>query len=186
MKTLLKLAVATVALVGLASLTGYAQDQVVTTAPPGASLGDVARQLRVQKAKTSKPAVVLTNDTLDAPKDDISATAAKKPSSDASSDLPKSDKHDAAYFREQQTKLQDRLDTDKRELDVLTQKLGQNNMQFYSNPQDSLTQQYTRGDIDKLTSQIDAKKQAIDDDQKAIDDLHELLRRENGDPGWLR
>ena len=47
-------------------------------------------------------------------------------------------------------------------------------------------QQYSRDDIDKLTADIDAKKQQIADDEKAIDDLHDQLRHEGGDPGWLR
>jgi SMC interacting uncharacterized protein involved in chromosome segregation len=82
--------------------------------------------------------------------------------------------------------LQGQLDTHKRELDVLQQKVGQNNMQYYPNPQDSLMQQYTRDDINKLNSDIAAKKKQIDDDQKAIDDLHDQLRQEGGDPAWLR
>jgi SMC interacting uncharacterized protein involved in chromosome segregation len=47
-------------------------------------------------------------------------------------------------------------------------------------------QQYSRGDIDKFTADIEAKKQQIAKDEKAIDDLHDQLRQEGGDPGWLR
>ena len=94
--------------------------------------------------------------------------------------------HDAEYFRSQLSSLQGRLDTDKRELNVLQQKLGQNQMQFYNDPNKSLLQQYSRDDIDKLTADIDAKKQKVADDEKAIEDLHDQLRREGGDPGWLR
>ena len=90
------------------------------------------------------------------------------------------------YRRSRLSKLQDRLDTDKRELDVLQQKLGQNQMQFYNDPNKSLQQEYSRGDINKLTAEIDAKKQQIADDEKAIDDLRDQLRHEGGDPGWLR
>jgi flagellar biosynthesis chaperone FliJ len=47
-------------------------------------------------------------------------------------------------------------------------------------------QQYTRSDINQLNQDIDAKKQQIADDEKAIEDLHDQLRHEGGDPGWLR
>ena len=69
---------------------------------------------------------------------------------------------------------------------MLQQKLGQNQMQYYPDPNKSLLQQYSRDDINKLTADIDAKKQQVADDEKAIEDLHDQLRHEGGDPGWLR
>jgi hypothetical protein len=50
----------------------------------------------------------------------------------------------------------------------------------------SLLQQYSRDDINKFTTDIDAKKQQIADDEKAIEDLRDQLRHEGGDPSWLR
>ena len=82
--------------------------------------------------------------------------------------------------------MKSRLEEHQRELDVLTQKLGQNKMQYYDDPNKSLQQQYSREDVDKLKSGIDAKQQQVDADNKAIDDLRDQLRHENGDPGWLR
>ena len=166
---------------------GYAQDQPASSEP---SLGDIAKQIKAQKSsKETKPARVMTNDTIAGGEDKpFGAAPAKKPSDEnppqgpANPDKP----HDEAYFRSEHGKLQDRLDTHKRELEVLQQKLGQNQEQYYPNPQDSMTQQYTRKDINKLTDDINAKKQQIDNDQKALDDLRDLLRREGGDPGWLR
>jgi len=188
MNTRVKVCVWTCAWVCLAVGTGYAQQ---ATASKDTSLGDIARQIKAEKAKESKtkPTLVLTNDTI-ARSDTtpgFNASSAKKNSSEAAPDDSSSaEKHDAEYFRSHQKRLEDQLQTHQRELSVLQQKLGQNQMQYYPNPQDSLMQQYTRGDIDKLTAQIDAKKQQIDDDEKAIDDLREQLRREGGDPGWLR
>lgn len=82
--------------------------------------------------------------------------------------------------------LKAKLETHQRELGVLQQKLGQNKMQYYNDPNKSLQQQYSRQDIDKLKSEIDAKQLDVDADNKAIDDLHDKLRHEGGDPGWLR
>jgi hypothetical protein len=173
--------------------TGYAQeksDSQQITEAKDPSLGDVARQLKARKAKLPKPVMVITNDNIGtltagaeiAPSPqvkDIAKPAAERPTAPAPA-------HDEAYFRSRMSELQNQLDVHKRELAVLQQKLGQNQVQYYPNPQDSLMQQYTRSDIDKLTAEIDAKKQQIADDEKAIEDLHEQLRHEGGDPGWLR
>jgi parvulin-like peptidyl-prolyl isomerase len=82
--------------------------------------------------------------------------------------------------------LQGNLDTHKRELDVLQQKLSQNQVQYYPDPNKTLQQLYSREDINKLTADIDAKKRQISDDEKAIEDLRDQLRRDGGDPAWLR
>jgi len=182
-------------LVGLVSAfmaagTIYAQEKAD---PNNTSLGDIARQLRAQKAKEPKPAMVITNDNLPAAQPGESGPSAVSQGKPPSATPPKdkdpegtSKAHDEAYFRSSLSKLQDQLDTHKRELNVLQQKLGQNDVQYYPNPQDSLMQQYTREDINKLAADIDAKKKQIADDEKAIENLHEQLRREGGDPSWLR
>ena len=47
-----------------------------------------------------------------------------------------------------------------------------------------MKQQYSRADLDKTQSQIDAKKQAVEKDKQAISDLEDELRRSGGEPGW--
>lgn len=171
----------------LAEVSGHAQQQADAN---GVSLGDIARQLKAQKAKEPKPVMVITNDNLPGSKEGSGFDATAKGKSSANAAPAGAEElapaHDEMYFRSHLSSLQSQLDTHKRELDVLQQKLGQNQMQYYPNPQDSLMQQYSRSDINKLTADIDAKKQQIADDEKAIDDLHEQLRREGGDPSWLR
>lgn len=173
--------------------TGYAQEksdsqQIIQARDP--SLGDVARQLKAQKAKLPKPVMVITNDNIAAltAGSEVAPSPQVKNAAKPASEGPTApaQAHDEAYFRAHMSELQNRLDIHKRELAVFQQKLGQNQVQYYPNPQDSLVQQYSRGDIDKLTADIDAKKQDIADDEKAIEDLHQQLRQENGDPGWLR
>ena len=172
----------------LAAVGMYGQQK---SDPNDTSLGDIARQIKAQKAKETKPAKVFTNDNISAPEDKASGVEVtskeKSPANSAPEGLGEPAKaHDAEYFRSQMSTLQGRLDTDKRELAVLQQKLGQNQMQYYPDPNKSLLQQYSREDIDKLTAEIDAKKQKVADDEKAIENLREQLRREGGDPGWLR
>ena len=185
MRTRVKAWLLGVVVVCLAAASGYAQDQPTASEPP---LGNIARQIKAQKSKEPKPVKVLTNDTIGASEDKPAGTESpkKNPTETAPVTPATSGKHDAAYFREKQSKIQDEMDTHKRELSVLQQKLGQNQTQYYANPQDSMMQQYTRSDINKLTDEINAKKQQIVDDQKAMDDLRDQLRQEGGDPGWLR
>jgi uncharacterized protein with LGFP repeats len=168
-------------------MSGYAQQKSDSS---DTSLGDIARKLKAQKSKEPKPALVITNDNLPATKNDseTSPTSKDKVSGDSvqkNSGEP-AEPHDEKYYRARLSKLQDQLDTDKRELDVTQQKLSQNQVQYYSNPQDSLMQQYSREDVNKLTSGVDEQKQKVAADEKAIEDLHDQLRHEGGDPDWLR
>src|SRR5208337_3162545 len=66
--------------------------------------------------------------------------------------------HGEKYYRERMSKLQDRLEIDQRELSVLEQKLGQNQMQYYPDPNKGLLQESgptAMSDIHKLQDQID-------------------------------
>ena len=187
MNTIAKSLVMGCVMVSLAAVSAMGQQKTSTT---DTSLGDLARQLNAQKASGPKPLKVFTNDNLVSPEDEAAAfnssSKDKKPATTAP-EAPKAQAHDETYYRSQLRSLKDKLDTDQRELDVLQQKLGQNQMQQYGNdPNKSLTQQYSREDINKLTADIDAKKQVVDDDNQAIEDQRNQLRQEGGDPGWLR
>jgi len=94
--------------------------------------------------------------------------------------------HNEKYFRKHMAELNASLELHKRELSVLQQKLSLGGPVYYNDPQKQMEQEYSRSDITKLTNQVDAKKQQIADDEKAIDDLRDQLRRDGGDPGWLR
>lgn len=94
--------------------------------------------------------------------------------------------HDEKYYRTKMKDLETQLDLHQRQLSVLQQKTGQNQMQFYADPQKTLNQEFTRADINKLTQDIDKKKQDIAADYDAMDALRDQLRREGGDPGWVR
>jgi hypothetical protein len=188
MKMVSKAMILGVTLAGLAAGIGYAQQ---TSDPNNPSLGDIARELRAQKAKESKPVRIITNDDLNNGGDDasgppVSARAKKPDNTTPPAKGAPAEVHDELYYRAKLSTLQDRLDTDKRELQVLQQKLSQNDMQYYPDPNKALQQQYTREDIKKLTADIDANKDQVADDEKAIEDLHDQLRQEGGDPGWLR
>lgn len=183
------------------SVLGFGQTHESTQTP---SLGELARQLKAQRAKSRPAARVFTNDNLLArpPEENLTPAAGtseapggqkeaakaerEQGAGAASSAKPSEGAHDEKYFRARMKDLQDTLDLHRRELAVLQQKLGQNQMQYYPDPNKTLMQQYSRADIKKLNDDIDKKQQQIADDEKAIDDLRDQLRREGGDPAWLR
>ena len=167
-----------------------------------ASLGDLARKVKAERTRvTPNPPKVFTNDNLPVrPRGEgptaatgMSATVAEQPGyktetapSSTPPQEPASEVHNEKYYRAKQKELQDRMDLHQRQLDVLQQKLSQNQLQYYPDPNKTLTQEYTRADVNKLNDDIQKKKDEIVADQKALDDLQDQLRREGGDPGWLR
>ena len=205
MKTDLKMCVLICTVACLAPGLGSGQQ-------PGASdnsLGDLARKVRAHKSKETKPARVITNDNIAAPSPESGVLAPalaagqnpsekkpEKPGGKAAAEAKEKgdthptpdtgEGHSEKYYRGRMSELQANLDMHKRELSVLQQKLNLDQTQYYNDPQKTLEQEYSRGDINKLTQGVDAKKQQIADDEKAINDLRDQLRRESGDPGWLR
>lgn len=187
---------------GLLAGLGLAQQQATPTPSPTPSLGELARKQREQREKTAqKPVKVFTNDNLPARPPSESATAAagsssttpekKESKSQASTTEEKSSEgpHDQAYYQKRMKELQDQLDLHTRELAVLQQKAGDQLQMFSTDPNKNLQQTSTpafAADAGKIQDQIAKKKDQIADDQKAMDDLRDQLRREGGDPGWLR
>ena len=155
------------------------------------SLADVARKLKAERAKSKlKPAKVFTNADLPAGPDWISIVGPSAPAGGrgqaGSEAVEPESRHGEAYYARAMGKLQAKLDLHRRELAVLQQKLNLAEPQYYPDPNKELMQQYSRSDINKLTDEIETKKHLSADDEKAIAALGEQLRREGGDPGWLR
>jgi hypothetical protein len=208
MKRLFLLALPVFLLLSLEVLPGLARQQ-----PTVPSLGDLARELRAQREKSSHKAKVFTNDNLPVktPQENLSISKSTsggpappegakteekpaKPEAKArtgaeaegeSSEGP----HDEKYFRKRMSDLRAQLDLHQRELDVLQKKLGQGQLAYYPDPNKTLTQESTPAfysDVNKLRQQINEKQAQVAEDQKAIQDLQEQLRREGGEPGWIR
>ncbi len=191
--------------------TGIAPAQDSTGSEP---LGDVARQLKAQRPKPEEKHKVFTNDDLTAPSPPGAQPAASpaKPSPTTGTEAKPGEKpssanqlenetleatpaeanegaHGEKYYRYQTRKREERLQLDRRELNVLEQKLGQNQMQYYPDPNQGLLQESgptAMSDIHNLQDEIEKKKAEIAADQTAIEDLRDQLRRQGGDPGWLR
>lgn len=165
------------------------QDQ--TIAPP--SLGDLARRVRAERSKETKPVKVFTNADLPtaggisvvgSPATRVVGQPGMEPLAEPGAEQAESE-HGEAYYVRTMGKLEARLTMHQRELAVLQQKLNLAGPQFYTDPNKELMQQYSRSDINKLSAEVDAKQQQIADDEQAIAGLRQQLQREGGDPGWL-
>ena len=197
LKAMLVAGTRTLLVLGVALSLGRAQDQAT-------SLGDMARQLKAQRAKAAKkPAKVYSNDNL--PKrqpgealtmaggisDDVpplppdGSASESAPGTEAASSGP-AGAHDEKYFRAKMAELRERLETHQRQLNVMQQKQSQGQTQYYADPSKTLQQEFSRSDANKAVDDVAKMQQQIADDEKAMDDLRDQLRREGGEPGWLR
>ena len=164
------------------------------------SLGTLARQLRADRAEAAKKDVkVFTNDNLPPrpPREGLTAASGISSSpappaqvqpggSSAANPAPGGEVHDQKYYREEKAKINAATEIQQRELAVLQQESALNDRQYHPDPNQTRPQEPSRPDINKLNDQIEKKKQQIAADEKALDDLRDQLRREGGDPGWLR
>lgn len=168
----------------LVTCMGWAQSS--TQDQSGQSLADIARKLRAQEGQKPLTGKTFTND------DVAAARAASGVSTEAGATETKAAKSDSAdahgekYYRGEYSKLMGRKEMDQRELDVLQKKMNKNDVQYYSDPQVALQQQYSREDIAKNQEAIDKKKQDIAEVDQALSDLQDQLRRDDGDPSWLQ
>ncbi|PYU32574.1 MAG: hypothetical protein DMG31_10375 [Acidobacteria bacterium] len=192
---------------GSASI-GRAQD--TSAASSGSqSLGDAARKARTQKKDSSKPAKVFTNEDMGGLKGTISVIGNEPaPASATDSTAEKNDdtaqktddkklangadgkdaKKDAAkdegYWRAKFAAARKALANDTKELDILQREYNLKLEQYSQDPNWAMHEQYSRSDVNKTQSEIDAKKQDIEKDKQALSDLEDELRKSGGDAGW--
>ena len=202
-KRLLVLATVALAVSGVGQLFAQPQGQSAQVS----SLGDLARQQKLQRERAAKkPAREFSNDNLPGRPaagaltvaSEMSAEGKEKTGETASTEAsqttaePRAESqpvHDEKYYRESMSKLQARLETHRRQRGVLEQKLSQGSMVYSGDPQKTLEQESTPAfysDLNKLRDEIATKKQEIADDERAIDELRDQLRREGAPAGWLR
>jgi len=178
----------------LCSVATRAQDQSATGDP----VADAARKAREQKKVAPKPKKVFTDDDVkpaeqpapapvsseatanpDAAKSEKPQAAVPSP---AESENPNSEKAWRKRFAEQRKKISDA----ELELDVLQRELQKSDVQYYSDPQKAMNEQYARTEINEKTAKIEAKKKQIADLQQQLSNMEDQLRAGGGDPGWAR
>jgi hypothetical protein len=155
-------------------------------APQQDSLAEAARKAR-EKAKT-EPANIksFTNDDLSSIRGNGISTVGAAPGTQAAAQTkPTTEpKKDEAYWRKRFADARLKLSIAQKELDVMQKELNTLDLQYYSDPNKALQQQYSRDDINAKTAKIDAKKQEVAQLQQAIDDLTEELRQSGSPAGW--
>jgi hypothetical protein len=175
------------------------QDPQQSTGDP---VADAARKAREQKKKDNvKPKRVYTDEDVnhlvlpDAPASGNASAgaaqdgAAKKPDGegkDAAGKTGKPEESPETRWRKQFKEAYANLDRAQRELDVLQREDNKAQVQYYSDPQKALSEQYTRKDINDKDTKIAAKKKEIDQLKQQISDMEEALRKSGGEPGWAK
>ena len=189
------------ALFALGSLTAYGAVAQQSPDPQASDpVADAARKARAEKQAAAKPKKVYTDDDFASTKNatpppaaktegegqaattDLAAPDASAGKGSSSANDPKSE----AYWRKRFQTVRAKIDQSEKELDVLQRELDKDQVQYYSDPQKALMQQYNRKDINEKTAKVDAKKKEIEDLKKQLNDMEDELRKAGGDPGWAR
>ena len=181
-------------LLALAGFAGFAIQAQQSPDPQSSDpVADAARKARAEKQAAAKPKKVYTDDDF-ASKKNVPATPAASTAGDqasatdatAATDAALNDPKSEAYWRKRFRTVREKLDNSEKELDVLQRELNKDQVQYYSDPQKALMQQYDRKDINDKTAKVDAKKKEIEDLKKQLSDMEDELRKAGGDPGWAR
>jgi hypothetical protein len=184
-----------VGLVALTVTSGMARKQ--DSQQTGDPVADAARRAREQKKKeVAKPKKVYTDDDMNHAVPDTSSTSTDK-SGDAGKDAtakngtdqnaaggPETDKDREAKWRKRFKEAYGKVAQAEKELDILQREDNKAQVQYYSDPQKAMQEQYSRKDINEKNSKIAAKKQEIAQLKQQVSDLEEQLRKDGGDPGW--
>jgi hypothetical protein len=196
------LALAALALTAFPSLARQQQGDS-SQQSTGDPVADAARKAREQKKKdTAKPRKVYTDEdvshrtsgvTTASANPNVAGTTEEGAAKNADGQGPDAQRKDAAgkpeespetKWRKQFKEVYATLDRAQRELDVLQREDNKAQVQYYSDPQKALVEQYTRKDINEHDTKIAAKKQEIAQLHQRLDDMEEALRKSGGDPGW--
>jgi len=196
---------------GLVGIAAIAQQQA--TSQQGTSqeggvdpVAEAARKAREQKKAEPKPKKVFTNDDLGsaapapaaatpAPGATASGNAETKENAEGTANGDKdvaadksvgANKNGEDAWRKRFREARDKLAQAEQELDILQRESQKSQVQYYTDPQKALSEQYSRKEISDKDTKIDAKKQEIAQMKQHIADLEDALRKSGGDPGWAR
>jgi hypothetical protein len=177
---------------GLASIAVVGQQQ-----PDPDPVAEAARKAREKKKEEPKPKKVFTNDDFSSapPPPATPATPSNPDAKDAvatatDKDSPAKDspaaKNSEEAWRKRFREARDKLASAEQELDILQREQQKAQVQYYSDPQKALSEQYTRKDVSDKDTKIEAKKQEIAQMKQHIADMEDELRKAGGDSGWAR
>ena len=193
--------------VGLGGIAVIAEQQDSSQQQGVDAVADAARRAREQKKEAPKPKKVYTNEDLgsgsSASTGAVASTTApagetkestegqptagnpgvEKPAGDKTAPA---DKNDEETWRKRFKEAREKLATAEKELDILQREAQKAQVQYYSDPQKALAEQYSRKDVNDKDTQIAAKKQEVAQLKQHISDMEDELRKSGGDVGWAR
>jgi hypothetical protein len=177
----------------LSSAATRAQDQ--STGDP---VADAARRAREQRKAAPKPKKVFTDDDVkpaeapapaaspDSTSPSDGARLQKPQAPDEQNSTDKEDPNSEKAWRKRFADQHKKISNAELELDVLQRELEKSDVQYYSDPQKAMHEQFTRNEINEKTAKIEAKKKQIADLKQQLSDLEDQLRASGGDAGWAR
>jgi len=186
-------------LIGLTGFTASAQ-QDQTPASTGDPVADAARRAREEKKTAPKPKKVFTEDDLPARpaagETPAPATSTTSPTSPAPAPVAeplsqddasgKEDPNSEAHWRKRFAAQRRKIAVAEEELSVLQREAEKADVQYYSDPQKALNEQFSRNEINAKNEKIAAKRKEIAGLKQQLSDLEDEVRRSGGDPGWAR
>jgi len=168
----------------------------------GDPVADAARKAREQKKSAPKPKKVFTDDDVVTksaaePPAPPNTSATKEAAASASGTatptdtgetaaIEKEDTNPEKYWRKRFAAQRRKIDDTQLELDVLQREAAKADVQYYSDPQKALKEQYSREEINAKNEKIAEKKKELADLKQQLSDMEDELRRTGGDPGWER
>lgn len=170
------------------------QDNSQQTGDP---VADAARRAREAKQTAPKPKKVYTDDDVSRSKPapaatstmDNSSTHESSKTAGTSSKTPTSADLDAkaeSDWRKRFKEQRENIARAEKEVDILQRENQKDQIQYYSDPQKAMTEQYTRKDINEKDAKIAAKQKEIEQLKQGLSDLEDALRKAGGDSGWSR
>jgi chromosome segregation ATPase len=190
--TFASLALAALAFTALPS-SAQQQPQGSSQQSTGDPVADAARKAREQKKDNPKPKKVYTDDDVNhstlgsvpaSPAKEGAAKGSDAQGKDAAANASEPEESPESKWRKQFKAAYANLDRAQKELDILQREDSKAQLQYYSDPQKALAEQYTRKDINEKDAKIAAKKKEIDQIKQQISDMEDALRKAGGDPGW--
>lgn len=198
--------IAVIAALGLsltASLTLRAQSssQDQSSSQQSDSVAAAARKAREHKKESPKPKKIYTDDDIKPaqrlptaqqpgaetnPAPSQPAQPAAQGDQTAQGSAASAGKNDEVAWRKRFAAQREKIARAEKELDVLQREVNKAQLQYYSDPQKALTEQYTRQDINDKDAKIVAKQKEIDDLKQQLSDMEDDLRKSGGDSGWAR
>lgn len=204
---------AVLAVLCLAPFGSYARQQSSSqqdsSQQTGDPVADAARKAREQKEKKNaqKPKKVYTEDDVkpaEPEKPSVQNATASTPEVAGADSAPaagagkaeettktenaeeKEDPNGEKAWRKRFADQHQKIANVEKEIDILQRELQKAQLQYYTDPQKAMNEQNSRSEINDKTAKIEAKKKALDQLKRQLDEMETDLRKSGGDPGWAQ